>query len=293
MSDACHEEVQGKSEKAFPDDSGSKGFLSGIIGLFLRLWCFISRSNVAEASARNLISRRYPVRSGNTMPWESLAPKFHPENHQAYLDLIERSLAHPDTRNIALTGAYGSGKSSILHELARTRRRRRWRTKRVVELSLSTLDPNLAATVQPENKAEAESSNRLQKELVKQLLYQLPPRKTPHSRFQRASKPSYWSGAKAALIAAMAVLVAWFVLVVTGWQDSLVQRVTQVGWEASWFWGTLAVGPVVVAVVVWWVTAGRYSFKAEANVPSLSVSLEPTATSYFDQYLDDIMYFFQ
>lgn len=222
------------------------------------------------------------------MPLESLAPKYHAAHHEIYLDLLERAINHPDTRNVALTGAYGSGKSSVLHELSRTLRHRK-----VIELSLSTLDPELAPAVQSENKAEAEISNRIQKELVKQLLYQLPPWKTPHSRFQRATAPSKWTGFKVACTAVLVVLVSWVLSVLAGWQETLVQRVNLAGWNSPLFWAALAIGPVLLAIFGWRIIAGRYTFKAGVKASALSVSLEPTSSSYFDQYLDEIMYFFQ
>lgn len=292
MSDYRQEGSQEATENIAPSENGATGLVSRTFRLPLKvvrfLWNLVFRQRVADDSSRNVIPTRHPSRTGNTIPLESLAPKYQREHHEVYLDLLERALQHPNTRNIALTGAYGSGKSSVLRELSRTQRRRK-----IIELSLSTLDPTLVPAIESANKAEAERSNRIQKELVKQLLYQLPPWKTPHSRFQRASRPSKWTGIKVAFTAAIVVGLTYVVSVLAGWQVTVAQRVANAGWDGPLFWIALSVGPVLLAVFAWLLIAGRYTVKAGVEASALSVSLEPTSSSYFDQYLDEIMYFFQ
>lgn len=206
-----------------------------------------------------------------------------------YADLLERALRHPDTRSVALTGSYGSGKSSVLNAL-----RRHWWNRRVItKLSLSTLDPKLEPAVPAENPAEREASNRIQKELVKQLLYQLPPRRTPRSRFQRASSPSWRTGALVAVVAAVGAGLGWVVTTLAGWQATIAKRLDDADWTAPWFWGGVTAGLVILALAAWWTLVGRYTLQAGLKAGPLVVRLEPTSSSYFDQYLDEIMYFFQ
>jgi len=70
--------------------------------------------------------------SWNLVP---LTPKYLPREHGGYVAAIEAALEDDQIRNIALSGNYGVGKSSILQEVARRQE------NRVVELSLSTLAP--------------------------------------------------------------------------------------------------------------------------------------------------------
>ncbi len=228
------------------------------------------------------------------MPQVSLAPRFQPEHHQVYLDLLERALRHPETRSVALTGSYGSGKSSVLNALSRSYWDRRfpWRhRRRTIELSLSTLDPQAAPKVQLENPAEREKSNRIQKELVKQLLYRLPPRRTPHSRFPRATTPRL---SVAGALTVLAVLgLVWAATVLFGWQATIGDRLVELGWSSAWFGGAVAVGLLVLTLAAWNALAGRYAFRAGLKAGALTVSLEPNSSSYFDQYLDEIIYFFE
>lgn len=54
-----------------------------------------------------------------------LTPEYDPSLHKTYLDMLEAGLDGPEStpiRNIAVTGSYGSGKSSILEGLSRKKR---------------------------------------------------------------------------------------------------------------------------------------------------------------------------
>jgi Cdc6-like AAA superfamily ATPase len=119
-----------------------------------------------------------------------LTAEFSEAQHRDYVDYLNESLHDSTIRNIALTGRYGSGKSSVLMQFAREHHRR------VLVLSLSTLghedsvDENagtaqLVAVAAGGNHARV---NQIQKELVKQLLHREPPAKLPQSRYQRIAR---------------------------------------------------------------------------------------------------------
>lgn len=64
-----------------------------------------------------------------------LTPEYLKAEHSGYVSALEVALKDDEIRNIALSGNYGVGKSSILRELGKRL------DGRVVELSLSTLAP--------------------------------------------------------------------------------------------------------------------------------------------------------
>lgn len=105
---------------------------------------------------------------------------------------IGNKLTDKNVRNIALTGPYGSGKSSVLRTLQKD-----YPNYRYLQISLATLnaydDPQDDQKVQsiyeekdPELKADAEKINRLiEYSILQQLIYREKPETLPKSRFKR------------------------------------------------------------------------------------------------------------
>ena len=73
--------------------------------------------------------------AGKHIMLASLTPKFDEASHGVYYDLLTRAIDYEGVHNVALTGAYGTGKSSVLEQL------RRKRGSEVIEISLSTIAP--------------------------------------------------------------------------------------------------------------------------------------------------------
>lgn len=129
---------------------------------------------------------------------ESLVPRFVSDQHGTYRDELVDLLTDDGRRarvwNIALTGGYGSGKSSVLAGV------RDQLGKRVVEISLSSL-----SDVGVESGDDL--NNYIQKEIVKQLLYRERPSRVPGSRFKRISRlPVGRTLLASALVAVLVVL---------------------------------------------------------------------------------------
>lgn len=206
-----------------------------------------------------------------------LAPHFQSDQHGFYLGLLTSALANGAYRNIALTGAYGSGKSSILAGLDQGTL-----AKQIVGISLSTVGSDGAAEPEEENsqpqsdRGSTFDVNLVQKEIVKQLLYSAPAHKTP--RFQRATPPAVipWIVRSAAV----AALVGTVLLAVAG------------------------LLPLQLAALAGGVAAGAVTFAMRdrlqggwiidrVSAGAASISLTPQPATYFDKHLDEIVYFFQ
>lgn len=136
--------------------------------------------------AVNPIHKGKSESEGDRMEYASLAAAFVPESHQVYYQLLARAIDTDGVRNVALTGAYGTGKSSVLEQLHKKR------GAKAIQLSLSTIAPPERDNEDPAQPTDASKTNLIQKEIVKQLLYLLPPEKTPRSRFRRARTPKNW-----------------------------------------------------------------------------------------------------
>lgn len=221
--------------------------------------------------------------SGRAIKLARLTPKFDEKRHRVYYDLLSRAVDDEGVRNVALTGAYGTGKSSVLDEL------RRHRERDIVEISLSTISPPRHGD-RDDNAGNAEI-NLIQKEIVKQLLYRLPSHKTPRSKFRRASKPRTareWTFAS--LASALMVTLA----LVLGLLQPLVEPVV------SEPWGRPVLVYIVIAGALAWIISGvrrlltgGSTMSASVGAGITSVTLSSASSTYFDEYLDEIVYFFQ
>ncbi|MDQ6753906.1 MAG: hypothetical protein M3017_10935 [Actinomycetota bacterium] len=214
----------------------------------------------------------------------ALTPEYIETEHGQYVKAIEWALKDPDIRNIALSGNYGVGKSSILREVARRL------DGRVVELSLSTLAPIEASKLDESVPKQATTpTNRIQHEIVKQLLYREERNKTPGSRFRRIERLSWPRELAIAGLAGLAIVV---VFLLTGWSAQMATPLKQLVDLGLWIHLVVLVLATAGALAVRYLIQGRIHIK-QFSAGSATVTLDENSVSYFDQYLDEIVYFFE
>ncbi len=214
-----------------------------------------------------------------------LTARYEKSHHEVYVEAIESALDLDDddtpVRNIALTGSYGVGKSSILAEV------RRRRGTKAIAVSLSTLGFD---GVEPTpNDVAGTKTNLIQKEIVKQLLYSQDPVKMPGSRYRRISRFRFWREFWLAALVAVPLTIACFLL---GWTDTLSSVVTL---SKEW---TLAPNAVVFVFLILLVLGLRFVSYNRIHISQLTageatIALSPQSATYFDEYLDEIVYFFE
>lgn len=223
---------------------------------------------------------------------KSLASEYSPKRHGTYFAVLKRAIEEqPGVRNIALAGPYGVGKSSVLDKVAGEF------GDRVIKISLLSLgaEPEASETAKGGNPAADTTSNRIQKEIVKQLLYQQRPSDAPESRFRRIAR-FRWH--RELLVAASVAFVALVLLVLAGidlpglatgdtladslpeWLRSLAEHLTV----------AIVVGAVVFLVRL--LVQGRIGIEKVTAGPA-TITLPARSSSYFDEYLDEIIYFFE
>lgn len=230
------------------------------------------------------------VNPSSDIALRSLSPRYEEAHHELYVQALVAALRDEGgIRNIALTGAYGTGKSSVLQRLADLPEFR----ERVLELSLSSVG---VAEQRPEGESDANpaawtKANLIQKEIVKQILYRDPPEKTRGSRFRRLSR-FRWKGEMgiSAGLGALLLAIGW----VTGITTPLL---TWLGESPALWWlltGYAVLLTVLTGVVysLRWLTHNRV-FLEKLSAGPATVSLAPTSSSFFDQYMDEIVYYFE
>lgn len=243
-------------------------------------------ATVLEAGATGL--RNWgTVRASDSPSLLPLTPKYEPAKHGVYFDVIEAALSDPtrEVRNIALTGSYGVGKSSILTEVAGRH------SKDVISVSLSTLgfpdDEPLPAG--DAAKAASTKTNRIQKEIVKQLLYSQDPLKTPGSRYHRTTRFRFWRTMWRSALLSLPIALVFFL---AGWTAAIASLVSGAGDSAWLAHAVVFSGSTLLLLGFFAVFHNRIQIE-KLGAGAATISLSAKSATYFDEYLDEIVYFFE
>ncbi|WP_173130507.1 hypothetical protein [Kibdelosporangium persicum] len=197
-----------------------------------------------------------------------------PEQHVTYLRHLQEAVEKPKNLNIALTGRYGTGKSSVLDEFEVTNK------NKTLRIAISTLGPNSEGVT---------LTNRIQKELVKQLLYRAAPRKFAFSRFNRIVP---LSRKRAAVEASIAVGVVGSILALLGWLPAVAGTGPGQHWLVRVLsWLAFAALVVIVLAALRRTIYGRFVL-SDVSAAGAAVKLTQRTSTYFDEYLEEIVYFF-
>ncbi|MHA6527111.1 YobI family P-loop NTPase [Corynebacterium pyruviciproducens] len=248
--------------------------------------------------------------SSNISRWQPrpLTPKFDPEKHEGYVLKLMKLLADWGNRNIALTGTYGTGKSSIitgllkyLDEISRGNFSQRGKTKileaidlerlkgiKPIVVSLPTLNKDLASSAleDPTEVTHATSpTNNIQREVVKQLLYRENPQRMRESNFRRIVPVSFTR--KVATYTVFAVLITFIIATFQGLfssdpTDSL---------QKPCYYAVVFSIAFIFCWLIDWLVIYKPTIKS-LSLNSTKIELDKGSVSYFDQYLDEIIYYF-
>jgi hypothetical protein len=240
-------------------------------------------AKVLERAAKALRREAAPENTRREVPeLLPLTPGFVPEQHGVYFDAIEAALGDPEVKNIALTGSYGVGKSSILSEVTKEHE------SKVISVSLSTLGFDDRAD-EPGAGPALSKTNQIQKEIVKQLLYSQDPVAMPGSRYRRMTRFRAWR--QVGLSALVAVPVA-VIFALTGWSEKLAVAAMLPKELHPLMYAFVLVAAGVLSFFVMMALHNRVRI-SQLSAGSASISLSNDSGTYFDQYLDEIVYFFE
>lgn len=211
------------------------------------------------------------------------------KEHLPYASTLNEAVRDERIKNIALTGSYGTGKSSVLDAFENSNK------GRVVRVSFSSLGAKIEdKIIDSDDTSDSETgtihnlTNLIQKEIVKQILFKEVPRNLPRSKFRRISKihmrPLLFP---ALFFAAIAVLV----LFATHLLDLLPILVD----DNILIYALLLLSIFSVVTIAFMVLSAIVgsSLKLE-KISGGPLTLGLTGNnSYFDEYLDEILYFFE
>jgi predicted DNA-binding antitoxin AbrB/MazE fold protein len=238
-----------------------------------------------------------------------LAPKDDVDEDETYSDAILYATNNPKVSNIALTGPYGSGKSSIIQTFLKKH------PQSALHISLAAFLPGSdsvpAKEGDSEHAKERDSKNtrgdvcspvkvsrqEIERSILQQMLYGADSKKLPLSRFKRIQSPSgVWRFFKSLYIM-FGIFALWYVLdqrddIISGAFFDLNMDSIKNNWPK--------LGVFSFGVVFLWSTLHHF-YVASFGLSLKSISLKDIEikpanddqASILNRHLDEIIYFFQ
>lgn len=213
-----------------------------------------------------------------------LAPTDQADKDGIYSEAILFATNNAKVSNIALTGPYGSGKSSIIQSFLKKYRR-------------PALHISLAAFV-PEGGSEAEnesvSRQQIERSILQQMLYGADANKLPLSRFKRIQSPGRMRAFFESFYIMLGFLALWHVFsqredIISG---TFFAQILLSNWLNL-------VSFILATSFLWWAVHRFYIASFGLSLKSISlknVEIKPThddQASILNRHLDEIVYFFR
>lgn len=246
---------------------------------------------------------------------QPLTPEYSEEAHGLYKRLLLGAVENEKIRNIALSGPYGAGKSSILEGFAeevssvgyqspdsdeglptglRAIYRGQWlvnrwrkikRRKKIITVSVLRLTP-----VGDEEDGAGEETAYLQREVVKKLLYQAKSRYLKGAHFRRTVPPAI--GWPLVLTCLLVLLSGVYIY------NAYREKIDPEGWLVNHFFSNFRIyaplATVLLAILLFRAFRALLPLRwlNKLKVAGAELTLGEVSDSYFDRYLDDIVYAF-
>jgi len=216
----------------------------------------------------------------------SLAPRILTEEKdllkvRPYLERLQKALNSSGITNVALTGNYGSGKSTIIGTYFHQH-------PEIKHLKVSL------ASFNPDTKASEELERRLEVSILQQLFYHVHPRRIPDSRFKRIVN---LSDQRLVLIGLGSIL--WLISSFALFKFDYLKKLNPANWDFNLH---LDIWTIVFALI-FFAGVGLFSkavarLVANSRINKLTIKGEvelgeDVDKSVFNQHLEEIIYFFE
>ena len=235
--------------------------------------------------------------TNKNIKFHSLAPTDNAENSDIYLSALDWAIKEPNIKNIALTGNYGSGKSSILN----TYQKKSKNKERFLNISLATFD----------QKDYQKDDNLIEKSILQQLFYKEKINKTPFSRFKKINNLNSKLWLKILAMILLIFSIIWIInpdifsnvknfivdkfsynfIFFNNWADSILNFIIK---------STFTIISVIVIIYILNILykilvniSCRLTIKKNDIELEITPKDKQTKESIFNKYIDEIIYFFE
>lgn len=215
------------------------------------------------------------------IPFEHLAP-LDSVNDPEVFKALDYALSQDCIHNIAVTGNYGSGKSSVLNTYIKTHKKHKF-----LNISLATFTEEVAQ----QGEETKPTTQKIEKSILQQIFYSTSSSKLPDSSFHRIKKISFWKKLVWELL-----FLSFLIPLLLVFQNDIVLRVWNFITGSHPVWYFMAGGFLIAALIVLYFIISfffkmrfiKFSFqKIELGLDSVKEE------SLLNRYIDEILYFFE
>ena len=253
---------------------------------------------------QNLISGQ---KKGDGLDGESgyrdLTPESDTKNSEEYIRALHWAIKNKDVKNIALSGPYGSGKSSVIKTYLKKYPKTKYLSISLAAFSTPTKSVNgeddKTTLLADDWTLDDVDENVIEEGILKQLFYRVDVGKIPQSRYRKIKKLSYWKMFFTILmltVVASAVYLEINPNVLEDFKNTVINN-------GAFFhlnqWSSYAVFIVTIFVVLLLITTVLKYVMSNFRVANInlgdkaSISKKEEKESIFDKSLDEIVYFFE
>lgn len=229
-----------------------------------------------------------------------MTPKYDESQHGRYVDRLWNALYEQNCKSVALSGSYGSGKSSILEQFVKEAKED---GHSVAKVSFATFNADL---YRQGDCADFSITALLEREILGQLLYQGDPAKAPKSSFNQIHNASLWCKVKSAMPVSLIIFIALIGALIFHFSNtvtfaSCLTFISDAGKERLQMLTTLVVFLLAAAYSAISLTCGYLLWvfdkarikSISASGITLSIAADEACASYFNKYRDELIYLFE
>ena len=200
-----------------------------------------------------------------------------------------------EVTNVAITGNYGAGKSSVVESFER-----KCTDKKFIHISLGQYDEIKSSE---KNGLDKREINTIEGKIINQLLHQIDPNKIRKSIFKTLDADSQISPLKITVYLGLIIVLSLYLFNISSWHR-LAQNFSWLSCTTKPIISLLALAILFILIVYGIFHLSKLqrdfgfikklSLKAEKIETGIEIfSNESSRVSYFDRYLDDVLYLFK
>ncbi len=232
----------------------------------------------------NQIGARQPTnRDQSNLTFQKLTPiTLSDDEMTGYNEALDFVFKEEDLLNIAISGPYASGKSSVI----KTYEEKHYGNLKGIHISLSYFSPNLKSKIKNQNPDDELTFNdelMLERKIINQLIHQIEPKQIPYTDFKVKAEPNNWINIVWASI--IALFFCCFLYMDTTLLNKIFDEYTLIFISLSF-----ALFTFIFYKVIDLQNRKNLIRKLKIFQNEIDISSSECDVSYFDKYLDEIIY---